>query len=70
MLQRPMQFVTPSEGGVLHDSDKKCGEAAFLYMLHSAVVISCYSARIASEAGKREGRERPPPKQGGPCDLE
>ena len=65
MLQRPMQFVTRSEGGVLHDSDNECGKAAFLYMLHSAVVISCYSARIASDAGEREGRERPPPNRGG-----
>ena len=69
MLQRPMQFVTRSEGGVLHDSDKKCGKAAFLYMLHSTVVISCYSARIASHAGKREGRERPPKNRGGHVTL-
>ena len=30
-----------SEGGVGHDSDKKYGKAAFLYLSHSVVVIPC-----------------------------
>ena len=69
MPQSRIQDAAASEGGVRHDSDKKCGKAAFLYMLHSAVVISCYSARIASDAGKREGRERPPKNRGGHVTL-
>ena len=39
-------------GGVRHDSDKKCGEAAFLYLSHSAVVIPAGSSGHANDAGK------------------
>ena len=45
------------------------GTASFVYITHSAVVIRCESARHASDAGERRGRERPPPKSGGACDL-
>ena len=44
---------------------KKCGEAAFRYMPHSAVVISCESARLASDAGETRRTRATPPKQRG-----
>ncbi len=31
-------FAVGSEGGVRHGCNEQCGEAAFLYMTHSAVV--------------------------------
>ena len=49
-----MVFATASEGGVWHDSDSRCGEAAFPYVPEFAVVISWYSALIGSGGGKRE----------------
>ena len=69
MPQRPMQIATRSEGGVWHGKNEKCGEAAFLYLPQSVVVIPGDSARLAAEVGRREGRERPPPKPGGTCGL-
>ena len=51
-------------GGCDIHSGEKCGKAAFLYMPHSAVVGRFEAARIASDAGKRKGRERPPQKRG------
>ena len=45
---------------------EKCGEAAFLYLTHSAVVSHFETAlSLRPRAACREGRERPPPKQGG-----
>ena len=38
-------------GGVSHGKNEKCGEAAFLYLPHSVVVIHGESARNASDAG-------------------
>ena len=57
-------FAAPSEGGVRHDSDKKCGKAAFLYLPHSAVVSRFETAPPAVDAGKKLGRERPPQNRG------
>ena len=58
-------FAAGLEGGVRHDSDKKCGKAAFLYLSHSAVVIPCESAPLY-RTGKKEGDESDPPKKGVP----
>ena len=69
MPQSRIQDAAASEGGVRHGSNKKCGGAAFLYLSHSAVVIPCESARLASDAGNRERRERPPPNRGGHVTL-
>ena len=45
---------------------RKCGEAAFLYLTHSAVVSYFETAlSLRSQGACRESRERPPPKQGG-----
>ena len=60
-----MVFAARSEGGVRHDSDKKCGKAAFLYLSHSAVVIPCKSARPLSTREKGGDESAPPPKSGG-----
>ena len=44
---------------------RKCGEAAFLYLTHSAVVSHFETALSLRPRGAcRESRERPPPKQG------
>ena len=64
-----MVFAARSEGGVRHDSDKKCGKAAFLYLSHSAVVIPCESARPASDAGERRKDESDPPQKRGACGM-
>ena len=55
-----MVFATRSEGGVWQDSGSRCGETAFRYMPHSAVVIRFESARIASDAGKVQDESAPP----------
>ena len=48
----------------------KFGEAAFLYVSYSVVVIHGETALSLRPRGAcREGRERPPPKTGGVCDL-
>ena len=57
-------FATRSEGGVWQDSRSRCGEAALLYMPHSAVVIPCESARPCRK-GKKGGDESDPPKKRG-----
>ena len=61
-----MVFATRSEGGVWQDSGSRCGEAAFRYMPHSAVVIRCESACTLPmrEKGGDES-DPPPPKRGG-----
>ena len=66
--QGRMVFAARSEGGVRHDSDKKCGKAAFLYLSHSAVVIPFESARPLPTREKG-GDESDPPQSGGACDL-
>ena len=55
----------PQREGVGHDSDSRYGEAAFLYLPHSAVVSHFETARTLRTREKGGGRERPPPKQGG-----
>ena len=66
-----MVFAARSEGGVRHDSDKKCGKAAFLYLSHSAVVIPCESALTLQTREKGEKDESDPPQtSGGACDLD
>ena len=66
VLQRPRPNVTRSEGGVLHPKNEQCGEAAFLYVPHSAVVSRFETALSLRPRGAcRERRERPPPKPGG-----
>ena len=64
-----MVFATRSEGGVWQDSGSRCGEAAFRYMPHSAVVIRCESACTLPmrEKGGDES-DPPPPQSGGACD--
>ena len=59
-----MVFAARSEGGVRHDSDKKCGKAAFLYLSHSAVVIPCESA-LPLPTRENEKDESDPPQTGG-----
>ena len=59
-----MVFAAGLEGGVRHDSDKRCGKAAFLYLSHSAVVIPCESSRPC-RTGKKEGDESDPPQKAG-----
>ena len=60
-------FAAGSEGGVYGMAkSRKCGEAAFLYLTHSAVVSHFETALSLRPRGAcRESRERPPPKQGG-----
>ena len=61
-----MVFATRSEGGgVWQDSSSKCGEAAFLYLPHSAVVIPFESARTLRTRGKAGTRATPPKQRGG-----
>ena len=59
-----MVFAAPSEGGVRHDSAKRCGNAAFLYLPHSAVVIPCKSFPPC-RTGKKKGDESDPPQKRG-----
>ena len=58
-------FATRSEGGVWQDSGSRCGNATFLYLTHSIVVILYYSTPRVPNGRKRRGRERPPKKVGG-----
>ena len=58
-------FATRSEGGVWQDSGSRYGEAAFLYMPHSAVFITCKSARHIARKEKSCAESDPPPKPGG-----
>ena len=60
-----MVFAARSEGGVRHDSDKKCGKAAFLYLSHSAVVIPCKSALPLPTREKGWDESDPPQKKAG-----
>ena len=60
-----MVFATGLEGGVWQDSGSRCGEAAFLYMPHSAVVIPCKSARPLPTREKGGDESAPHPKAGG-----
>ena len=64
-----MVFATGLQGGVWQDPGSRCGNATFLYLPHSSVVIPCESDPAAPNGRKRGGRERPPPKSGGACDL-
>ena len=59
-----MVFAARSEGGVRHDSAKRCGNAAFLYLSHSSVVITCESLPPC-RTGKKEGDESAPPQKRG-----
>ena len=67
-MRPPHGFCRTLRGGVRHDSDNKCGKAAFLYLSHSAVVSSCESARPLPTREKG-GDESDPPQSGGACDL-
>ena len=60
-----MVFATGLEGGVWQDSGSRCGEAAFRYMPHSAVVIRCESARNVARKEKGGDESDPPQKRGG-----
>ena len=60
-----MVFATGLEGGVWQDSGSRCGEAAFLYMPYSAVVIRCGSARPLPTREKGGDESDPPKKRGG-----
>ena len=57
-------FATRSEGGVWQDSGSRYGEAAFLYMPHSAVFITCKSARHIARKEKSCAESDPPPNRG------
>ena len=51
---------------MLHAKNDQCGEAAFLYVPHSAVVSRFETAlSLRPRSACRERRERPPPKPGG-----
>ena len=60
-----MVFATRSEGGVWQDSSSRCGEAAFRYMPHSAVVIPFETARTLRTREKGGDVSDPPQKRGG-----
>ena len=60
-----MVFAPRSEGGVGHDSDSRCGEAAFPYVPHSAVVIRCESAPTLPTREKGGDESDPPKNRGG-----
>ena len=47
-----------------HDSDEQCGEAAFLYMPHSAVVSS-FETALPLRTREKGGDVSDPPKTGG-----
>ena len=64
MPQRPIQDAAGLEGGVRHDFGSRWGNAPFLYMTHSAVVIHFESARPC-RAGKKGGDESDPSKNRG-----
>ena len=57
-------FATRSEGGVWHGSNEKCGEAAFLYLPQSAVVIPGESSRHADDAESEKDESDPPQNRG------
>ena len=59
-----MVFAPRSEGGVGHDSDSRCGEAAFLYMPHSAFVIRFESALALRTREKGQDVSDPPQNRG------
>ena len=60
-----MVFATRSEGGVWQDSNSRCGEAAFRYMPHSAVVSHFETARTLRTREKGGDVSDPPQKRGG-----
>ena len=57
-------FAAPSEGGVRHDSDKQCGEAAFLYMPHS-VMVSGFETPLPLWTREKRGDVSDPPQNRG-----
>ena len=59
-----MGFATRSEGGVRQDSGSRRGNATFLYLPHSSVVIPCESAS-PRRTGEKEGDESDPPQKWG-----
>ena len=59
-----MVFATGLEGGVWQDSGSRCGEAAFRYMPHFAVVI-IYESALALRTRENGGDESAPPKNRG-----
>ena len=63
-------FATRSEGGVWQDSGSRCGNATFLYLTNSIVVILYYPTPRVPNRRKRRGRERPPQKVGGHVTLD
>ena len=63
-----MVFATRSEGGVWQDSASRCGNATFLYLTHSSVLIPCESDPPRAEREKKRGTRATPPKNGGACD--
>ena len=60
-----MVFAPGLEGGVGHNFGSRYGEASFLYMPHSAVVIPCESARPLPTREKGGDESDPPQKRGG-----
>ena len=60
-----MFFAPRSEGGMGQNFGSRCGEADFLYLSHSTLVIPCESDPPVPNGRKRGGRERPPQKSGG-----
>ena len=57
-------FAAGSEGGVRHGCNEQCGEAAFLYMPHSAVV-SCSETALPLWTREKGGDVSDPPKNRG-----
>ena len=64
MPQGTAWFLPQAQRGVRHDSDKKCGKAAFLYLSHSAVVINFESA-LTLQTRENEKDESDPPQTRG-----
>ena len=57
-------FAAASEGGVRHDSDEKCGKAAFLYLPQSAVV-SRFETALPLWTREKSGDVSDPPQNRG-----
>ena len=56
---------TPSEGGVFQNLCFWCSTTVCHYLSHSAVVITCESARLCRTREKGGDESDPPPKAGG-----
>ena len=66
MPQMTAYFLPHAQrGGVWQYSGSRCGEADFLYLSHSAVVIHCEPARQCRTGKKGRDESDPPQKRGG-----